>query len=78
MRSRTHVLIRSDEEAMMDVSLDQAGLPDALLPQHDHLGINAHGRHDLLVRVERKLERKRNPGVKSCMTLRGHVIKELD
>lgn len=41
----THVLVRADQEAMMHVSLHQAGLPHALLPQHHHFGIHTHCSH---------------------------------
>lgn len=41
----SYVLIGSDQEAVMDVSLHQAGLAHALLAQHHHLGIHAHAAH---------------------------------
>lgn len=57
----THVLIWSDEEAMMNISLDQAGFTHTLLPEHDHLGIDAHCCHGLCVRMERELREKEEP-----------------
>lgn len=41
----THVLVRADQEAMMNVSLHQAGLPHTLLSQHHHFGIHTHCTH---------------------------------
>lgn len=41
----THVLIGADQEAVVNVSLHQAGLPHALLSQHDNFGIHTDGIH---------------------------------
>lgn len=41
----THVLVWADQEAMMNVSLHQAGLSNALLSQHHHFSIHAHRTH---------------------------------
>lgn len=41
----THVLVRANQEAMMNVSLHQTGLPHALLSQHHHFGIHTHCTH---------------------------------
>lgn len=49
----THVLVRADQEAVVNVSLHQARLPYALLPQHHHLGVHTHGAHGDAVRRSR-------------------------
>lgn len=41
----THVLIRAHQEAVMDVSLHQAGFAHTLLSQHHHFGIHTDGTH---------------------------------
>lgn len=41
----THVLIRADQEPMVNVSLHQAGLPHTLLSQHYNFGIHTDGTH---------------------------------
>lgn len=41
----THVLVRADQEAVMNVSLHQTGLPHTLLSQHHHFGVHAHCTH---------------------------------
>lgn len=38
----THVLVRSDQEAMVDVSLHQTSFTHTLLSQHNHFGIHPH------------------------------------
>lgn len=53
----THVLVRADQEAMVDVSLHQAGLPHALLSEHHHFGIHTHRTH-VNWRVEGKDRRR--------------------
>lgn len=41
----THVLVRSDQEAVVDVSLHQTGFTHALLSQHHYFGIHPHHGH---------------------------------
>lgn len=59
----THVLIRADQEPMMNVSLYEAGLPHTLLSQHYNFGIHTDGTHSNWVRKSPGIEINRDAGV---------------
>lgn len=48
-RLTTHVLVRSDQEAVVDVTLHQTGFTHALLSQHHYFGIHSHHGHSACV-----------------------------
>lgn len=58
----THVLVRADQEAVMNVSLHQAGLPHTLLSQHHHFGIHTHRTHSKLGLDEPRTRQREQDG----------------